>query len=85
MGSGFSAARSIDSDWCSLVGVACDCDCRMGFVWRILLMVLNNEGELNFLWCVIGIAIGALIGFACTFTKMNEDAKEQERSRRSLW
>ena len=48
-------------------------------------MVLNNEGELNFLWCVIGIAIGALIGFACTFTKMSEDAKEQERSRRSLW
>lgn len=48
-------------------------------------MVLNDEGESNFLWCVIGIAIGVLIGTACTFAKMSEDSKEKERSRKSLW
>lgn len=48
-------------------------------------MVLNGEGELNFLWCVIGIAIGVLIGSACTYTTMHDDIIYRKISRNSLW
>ena len=48
-------------------------------------MVLDDEGERNFLWCVIGIAIGVLIGIACMFNRMHDIANDRERSRNDLW